>query len=44
MGVEKCKNRGWETFVDLTTHSSSVVKSTCIVSWPRVYTYFCFSI
>ena len=29
---KKCKNRGWEIFIDLTTHGSSVVKST----WPRV--------
>ena len=26
------KTRGWETFVD----GSSVVKSTCIIKWPRV--------
>ena len=30
--------RGWETFVDLTTRGSSVVKSTCILRWPRVPT------
>ena len=30
--------RDWETPVDLTTHGSSVVKSTCILRWPRVPT------
>ena len=28
----------WETFVDFTTRSSSEVKSTCILRWPRVPT------
>ena len=29
----------WETFVDFTTRgSSSEVKSTCILRWPRVHT------
>ena len=30
--------RGWENFVDFTTHGSSEVKSTCILRWPRVPT------
>ena len=36
MGEGKVQDRGWETCVGLTSHGSSVVKTTCIGGWAQV--------